>query len=377
MKKIRLLIDFGSIKTGGGAQLATNFLNFMQDYPDDVEKVFLLIPELGPLSQHIDKSRYDGVLVYPNSYWKRKLFELTTLRQFVAENGINVFYTFFGSGIPAPEGVRSIVSVAYPIICYPESAYWKFLPLKPKLINKFLNELRCKRIRMADKVIAETQVMADRLVKHSGIQSNRIEISPPSPSAFLENRHYQPKQDSFYPNFLLLGGLDRHKNIWRLPALAEALESQGLMEFAFLISATRDAFNSAYPECQSNESILDRHFKFLGVIPSQDIQSVYERADFLINLSDLESFSNNYMEAWKSALPLICSNNDFARHICKKSAIYVNPHDPASAAEMIINLLKNKEQQREMVASGKIYLSELPTLEEKFAQTMRIIREAI
>jgi glycosyltransferase involved in cell wall biosynthesis len=376
MKKIRLLIDLGSIKTGGGAQLATNFLTFMKDYPADVEKVYLLIPELGPLSQHIDRSRYDDVLTYPDSYWKRKLFELTTLRDFVAKNGINVFYTFFGSGIPAPKGVRSIVSVAYPIICYPDSPFWKFLSarLKPRL--EILIRLRQRRIRMADKVIAETKVMANRLEKYAKIKSERITISPPSPSSFLEDRTFKPSHQQKI-KFLLLSGLERHKNIWRAPAIAHALDDLGFSNFVFSVSATREAFNKAYPECRDHTSTIDRHFEFLGTIPSQNIQSVYDCANILVNLSDLESFSNNYMEAWKSGLPLICSDTDFSRHICRDSAIYVDPHNPKQAATEITFLARSEERQRALVTFGKTYLAELPTIEEKFEQTMNIIRGAI
>lgn len=377
MKKIRLLIDFGSIKTGGGAQLATNFLNFMKEYPADVEKIYLLIPELGPLSQHIDASRYDGVLIYPNSYWKRKLFELTTLRTFVSENRIDVFYTFFGAGIPAPKGVRSIISVAYPIICYPDSLYWKYLPIKLKFITKILNELRCQRIRMADRVIAETEVMAKRLTQYVHVKPERLAISPPSPSAFIQDRQFQPKLNRERFQILLLGGLDRHKNIWRLPALAHALEVLGISDFVFLISASRAAFNAAYPECRGNDALLERHFEFLGVIPSQQIQTVYDRADFLMNLSDLESFSNNYMEAWKAGLPLICSSTDFARHICANSAVYVDQHNPQAAAAMIANILNDESLQQQLANAGKQLLTKMPNIEQKFAQTMQIIREAI
>jgi glycosyltransferase involved in cell wall biosynthesis len=376
MKKIRLLIDFGSIKNGGGAQLATNFLNFMKEYPADIEKIYLLVPELGPLPRHIDPARYDGVLIYPNSYWKRKLFELTTLRNFVAENRIDVFYTFFGAGIPAPRGVRSIVSVAYPTICYPDSAYWHFLPWKYRLHLKLLDKLRCMRIRMADKVIAETPIMAERLNKYVRVKLDRIAISPPSPSAFLADRpfNWKPHRQRF--QFLLLGSLDRHKNIWRLPALARALEILGHTNFVFLMSTTRAAFITAYPEFRAQDAILDRYFEFMGVIPSQEIQAVYDRADFLMNLSDLESFSNNYMEAWKAGLPLICSDTDFSRHICANSAVYINPHSPQAAASAIVNVLNDEAMQQQLTSAGKQLLAALPNIEQKSARIMQIIREA-
>ena len=52
---MKLLIDFGAIKTGGGVQLATNFLNKLGSNTQDVDEVFLLLPDTGPLA-NIDLS---------------------------------------------------------------------------------------------------------------------------------------------------------------------------------------------------------------------------------------------------------------------------------------------------------------------------------
>jgi glycosyltransferase involved in cell wall biosynthesis len=112
-------------------------------------------------------------------------------------------------------------------------------------------------------------------------------------------------------------------------------------------------------------------------VPSKNIQEVYDRADFLMNLSDLESFSNNYMEAWKAGLPLICSNTDFARHICADSAVYVNQHDPATAADEIIALLRREDEQKRLADKGKLYLGELPTIQQKMDQVMQVIRQVV
>jgi glycosyltransferase involved in cell wall biosynthesis len=141
-------------------------------------------------------------------------------------------------------------------------------------------------------------------------------------------------------NILVLGGLSPHKNVTKLvPVVSELLQSD-VSEFKILISCKRDEFLALFNTTNVNSAVLDK-FTFLGIIEATEIDSVYRDADILLNLSDLESFSNNYMEAWKAGIPLICSKRDFAKSICGDSAVYVEPHDAASVASGINKVIYN------------------------------------
>ena len=372
---MRLLLDFGSIKTGGAVQLATNFIRFFDDYPEDIEAVFLLLPELGPLARIADNGRYEGALTYPDSYLKRKLFELTTLRQFVKANRIDTFFTFLGPGIPAPGHVRSVVSVANATFCYPDSPYWREVPLKMKLRSKVVHLLRRNRVNNADHVFVETNVMADRVKKYVGVAPEKISVLPPSPSRFLSDADYADKPRREKVNFLILSAIYIHKNLRLLPALAHEMAVQGFTNFRFVISVNKDDFRTTYSnEFDRYRPAIDAHFNFTGPIAADAIESVYREADLMINLSDLESFSNNYMEAWKFSLPIVCGDTDFARHICSDSAIYVDPRNPTQAAEAVIQLAHDRSRQRAMAAAGKRLLKNLPSLEQRFELIMNKIR---
>jgi hypothetical protein len=71
-----------------------------------------------------------------------------------------------------------------------------------------------------------------------------------------------------------------------------------------------------------------------------------------VNLSDLESFSNNYMEAWKANVPLLVSDRDFARGICGESAIYCEPHDAAQIAKCMLEFIHGNIDTARLVANG-------------------------
>ena len=92
-----------------------------------------------------------------------------------------------------------------------------------------------------------------------------------------------------------------------------------------------------------------------------------------MNLSELESFSNNYMEAWKAGLAQICSDRDFARHICGGSAFYVEPLNPIEAASQIRHIISQPSELNRLAINGKSLLAALTRPEEYLAKTLEII----
>lgn len=367
---MNLLIDLGAIKTGGGAQLALNFLDLLANEPADNKRV-ILVPKLGPLAQFAFDPDKFVVYHYPDPYLARFIFERTQLAAIVKRHSITHFFTFFGTGLPHPKSVHSLVTTAYPVICYPESPFWRYAPRKTFWKNVFNNRLRCRRLRSADRIIVETQVMKERVARHVPFPIERIEVLPPVPSLYLQES--ASRRTGGVPNFILVSGNDSHKNLWRLPELAQALEQAGLKRFVFTLTLDEARFLQ-HPRI---DLVLWRrvreHFRFLGPVPPRLIQSVYEEATFLLNLSDLESFSNNYMEAWKAGLPIIASDRDFARHICGASACYLEPHDPDAGAQTIVSLLADQSRQAQMLAAGRQKLRQLGDEHARFAKVMALL----
>jgi glycosyltransferase involved in cell wall biosynthesis len=133
------------------------------------------------------------------------------------------------------------------------------------------------------------------------------------------------------------------------------------------------AFKAAICKGEVDDGILRDHFRFVGTIPPTDIQSVYDAADVLVTLSDLESFSNNYMEAWKVGIPIIASDRDFAHEICGDSALYVEPHDSCSTVRIFELVATGRYPRDQMLAAAKTLLASLPTTRERYESIWREI----
>ncbi|MBX3303401.1 MAG: glycosyltransferase [Nitrospira sp.] len=365
---MNVLFDLGAIKTGGGVQLAVNFLSLLDRQKENNINIFLVIPEIGELSNLSLRGKYSGVFVSPNSFIKRFFFEYGHLQYLIRRHKIQHIFTFFGSGLPHSKSVRSVVTVAYPIICYPESDYWNYAGMKEQAYIRCLNILRRSRLKKASSIIAETTVMQARLARSVKYPMEKICVIPPAPSQYVEPLLVRRRVPS--RRFLFISGINSHKNLWRLPAIAECMLARGIEEFVFVLTCTRESYVKSLKKAIISEELIDTHFTFLGSIPPQRIMEAYNQADIVVSLSDLESFSNNYMEAWAVRLPLVVSDRDFARNICADSALYVDPHRPKDVAEQLILISEDLYLQDRLVKAGEERLSFLLSPQKRFSRIM-------
>lgn len=360
---MNVLLDLGAIKTGGGVQLALNFVRSINARRRPGDRVWLLVAEGSLLEREVAAVEADGVWSSPRQYLRRAAFEYLRLPRLLSASGIDVVFTFFGAGVPRPPGVRAVVTVAYPIICYPESAYWRHERPRRRWFNRARNWLRCRRLRKADRVLAETEVMRQRLSRTLGMDPARIHLLPPAVSAFAEARPRTAHAGPFV--FVTVSDNSHHKNLWRLYAVARALRASGFVDFEFRMTVRLEDLRADFPEREVDEAVLAAHFRCLGPVAPTSIMDVYGTADALVVISDLESFSNNYIEAWRVGLPIIASDRDFARHICGDSAVYVEPHDPVAAAAEFARLARDAGLRERLVAAGAQRLRQMPTLEQR------------
>lgn len=372
---MKVLLDLGAIKTGGGVQLALNFVRHVRDHRDPGDEIFILVAAGSLLEQEAKALAVSGIWPSPRGYLRRALFEYLKLPGLLRAHGVAVVFTFFGAGLPRPSGTRAVVTAAYPIICYPESAYWQYERPLRRSFNRVRNWLRCRRLRKADVILAETEIMRARLAHTLGFDATRIHLLPPAVSAFAVPSE-RTERTGAPVTFVIVSDNSHHKNIWRLYAIAREMRRLGYADFRFIMTITEGAFRADIPERPVAESVLREHFVCLGPVAPTRIMEVYRQADVMVIISDLESFSNNYLEAWRVGLPVIASDRDFARHICGDSAVYVEPHQPQAAAPEFVRVANDAGLRRALVESGRARLMSLPSLEARCAMIWREIQAA-
>jgi glycosyltransferase involved in cell wall biosynthesis len=362
-----VLIDFSPLKSGGGVQLAYNFLDQLKNFLNEDVEFFLLIPE-GHFKDYLDHDSIKETYSAPVNIIKRYFFERGALQKLIKVKKIDTIFTFFGSGLPHPKRVRSVVGVAYPIICNDDSPFWKHITNKFYKKQKFINRIRINRLKEASVIFAETPIMKKRLMETLGFATDKIQIIAPSPSDYIPI----DKKLKFGNNVLLLSGNSPHKNLWRLYGIALELKKLG-QSLKFLVTVEKEAYISSLKETNVDITIIEEYFNFLGHVPQKEIAIVYEQSDLLMLLSDLESFSNNHMESWKIGIPQVVSDRDFTRGICRDSAVYIEPHDVRNVAEVLQKTLSDTELQLDIVAKGKAFMKELPTQKERMIQILNLV----
>ncbi len=374
VKRFKILLDLSSIKSGGGAQLALNFCDQMKSSHCEKTEWFAYLPARGPLSGGVDNKVFSEVIKSKNSLLARWAHENWKLRKFIVRNEIDAVFTFFGAGVPTPKNVLSIVSVAYPIICYPDSPYWGHVPPLEGLKKRIINVGRRLRIKRADLIIVETEVMRQRLAAALGVDRRTFKIVQPTVSQYLGVPAKNKATGPF--RILFLSGTDQHKNLWRLARVAKILERSGAGEdVLFVLSTTKAAFELGLKRMGESTDFPESWFEFKGAIDPREISKIYEQIDCVANLSDLESFSNNYMEAWQAQKCLITSDRDFARAICGESAEYVEPHCAESIVAGIGRLRDSENLRKKLTDAGTRKLRALPTPAEKFHLLCKILIE--
>jgi glycosyltransferase involved in cell wall biosynthesis len=363
-----ILIDMSPLKSGGGVQLAYNFLDELKCADIKSNDLYLLVPE-GDFIEYRNHPKIKGVISAPRSKIKRFFFENFTLQTWLSKRKIKTIFTFFGSGLPHPKSIRSVVGVAYPSICYPDSPFWKYLPSFTKYKTAIINYYRIKRLSKANIIFVETEIMKKRLMNILRMKEENIFLIPPSPSNYVKTQTAQP---SLPKRVLLLSGNSPQKNLWRLYAIACELKKLNY-KLKFVISLSADEWRSGLKEEAIDENIVHEYFEFIGVIHQKDISKAYENIDVLLMLSDLESFSNNHMEAWKVGVPQVVSDRDFARGICVDSAVYIEPHHPRQVAHTLSEVLNDDDLLKTLVERGKTYLEKLPSQQERMQMILQLI----
>ncbi len=366
----KILIDMSPLKSGGGVQLAYNFLDELTHADIGSNELYLLVPE-GGFNDYYNHPKISKVISAPHSKIKRTIFENITLQNILVKENVNTIFTFFGSGLPHPRFIKSVVGVAYPSICYPDSPFWNYLPFVKKYKTALINYYRIKRLSKANIIFVETEIMKNRLLKILRFNTQNIFLVPPAPSNYLTS---QSKVKSLSKRVLLLSGNSPQKNLWRLYAVACELRNLNCT-LKFVVSVSAEEWRSGLKEVDIDEKIVHEYFEFIGVIHQKEISKAYEDVDLLLMLSDLESFSNNHMEAWKVGVPQVVSDRDFAREICRDSAIYIEPHDPLQTARTLVDVLNDDNLRKHLVERGKEYLQQLPSQQERMQMILKLILE--
>jgi glycosyltransferase involved in cell wall biosynthesis len=361
---MKILLNFSTLKNGGGQNVALNFLNCLMDIDVKDNLFYFLVVKDSIIHNYLESKNQNNIFITSASPFKRSILEYFKFSNVFKKHNIDIIYTYFGYGL-FRSGIPQVCGIAVSNIFYPDMKFWNgnFLNV---LIHKAIDLYRIYGVKNADALIFENNIMQERCHRLYGIiPTKTIFIAPSfSPNFFIE-KYNSPLLKKTTIKLLMLCGWQLNKNIFKVPEIAYALKKYNI-PFQFIITAPNDnsKIHLDFMKLVMKYNVTDM-ISIVGTVKKQQLESLYSQIDYVLLMSKLESFSNNIIESWYYRKPLIVSNEEWALSICQNAALYVNRDYPANIADSIYKLHCNSMLQTELVEGGISLLTSYPTIMER------------
>jgi glycosyltransferase involved in cell wall biosynthesis len=378
-----IFFNFVPIQAGGGVQNALSFLHSLSETGLWENRYIIVCIRGGFIHEFCVKKRLRHRTIPAGALsrvWYEFYYGWCLAKKF---NATLVFSLFGGAPIVSP-GLYKISGFAYSNIIQREVPFWNFLPPKKRMVKRVTDKLRLYLATKSAEIIVETGYLAER-AKKTVFRDSVVHVVNMSPSSyFLECLAgssplpvaYSAKFSADSIKILYLSGPHPNK---RIHLLAEVLALLGGRARKYQLVTTLPA-DSAYFQL-----VLD-HFQQagasdmlvnIGPVSPENVASILKAVDGVINVALLESFSNNWVEAWAARKPLIVTKAEWARSSCGDAAAYIDPNDAQSAADAIVEVFELDKHKSDLLVEGVKKLESLPSPAKKFEMYAAIINAAL
>jgi glycosyltransferase involved in cell wall biosynthesis len=376
LSAVRLLINFSTLKTGGGQNVALNFLYAAHSRPADDITCYYLVARNSEAHRYLRHDRSQPYIVAPRSALGRILFEFFLGWYFLTKHKIDIVYSYFGYAL-FPRRWPQVSGSADSYLYFPEVDFWRGYRGLVRLRKRIVDRYRIFGVKRGHAVVFETSLLEERARRIYGLKNTTtilpsIHISDQGLTFNLPGA-VPPKA----PRGLFLCGWHLNKNVMVIPDLAAELKRRQ-RAFTFILTAPPDgsAEHRQFSSMVRENNVADMVF-ITGPAQKAQLKSLYDQIDCVFLLSKLESFSNNIIEAWSYGKALVISDELWARSICQDAAVYVDRDSVVDIADRLITMLDSPTLIADKVDRGKAMLGNYPSIESRITQELDYIRNVL
>ena len=372
---MRLLINFATLKKGGGQNVGLNFVKGLDinKYPNI--EFFFAVAENSQIELKLKNKGFSNIISVPQNAGKRMIKELTVENRYIKDNKIDIVYSCFGHALIRGK-VPQICGVADSNLLFPDIDFWEGYRGIGKMKKALIDKYRVWGYKRAAGLVFENVAMEKQAKKIFGKDSNSVFIKPSFSIESNDDKFtvvINKNEGAKYGLFLC--GWQRNKGILRIPEIISEAKKKGF-PLDICISTSIDVADRVCAEFlkEVNKYDVGDHIHYLGAINKSQIEDLYSKIDYVFLLSQLESFSNNIIEAWYYRKPLIIADEEWAHCICNKAALYVDRNRPD---RIIVALLKasSKGMLDKIVIEGEKQFKTYPTIEQKVEEEIQYVEE--
>jgi len=145
--------------------------------------------------------------------------------------------------------------------------------------------------------------------------------------------------------FITISSYYPHKNLELIPEVLRELQIRGITQVEFVLTLKEQDFQT---HIGAQPGIIN-----VGPVRPEACPSLYQECDALFLPTLAECFSASYPEAMAMEKPIVTTDLGFARSICREAALFFDPMNAKSAADQIIQLIRDVELQKDLISKGK------------------------
>lgn len=368
---MRILLDASHQRAGGGLQVSHGVLSALTDEAFAKHDWHILAPEGSSL--HIAAAQINiASTTYPISSAYRVTRGRAVVKAVSRQFHPDIAYTVFGPPVPRHAGIPTAAGMAYSNLLYPEIDFWGHLSRRDRWANTVRDSLRRRSVRQASGLILETEALRRRAVRQWHYDEATTTVIPPTVSPYLldpePNPHLSEQLRSLPHDqacVLLASGYHPNKNLDQIPAVAAAAP-----ELHFLVTVSQESSGGELLRAATEQLGVSDRVHLIGSVPQVSIGLLYRRADAVLLISELESFSNNVIEAFATRTPLVVSDRDWAQSAAGSAAIYVPPRDPVVVAAGLRAALDDNARTRRLDEGSAILVEQHGTQVDRLQRVL-------
>ncbi|ELB2133738.1 glycosyltransferase [Vibrio parahaemolyticus] len=371
-KKINLVIDASNIKVGGGVQVALSFIDYLLHNSDSFNISYIVsssVYEQIKNKEIIDKYWVINTGIYTLNPLSKSRREI---RNILSKEKNSIVFTIFGPNFWGKHE-HHVVGFANAWVVSPDTiAYKKFGFFKRLLVRLKNIILGCLLYDYKRHYITETSDVRERFITKFKANPKKITVIPNAlpymySSDLVMETTSQMTSYSGYFKFLTIAANYPHKNLQVIENVGRVLENCG-SKFVFFVTIPEDEY-SKFSEG------FKKYTHNLGVIPVEKCPEYYSSADAFFLPTLLECFTVSYLEAMFCSIPILTSDFDFSREVCKDSAIYFDPESPIDIAEKLLEVINDESLRVDLVKKGKCQLLNHLTNEERSKRYLDVLKK--
>jgi hypothetical protein len=364
-----LFINLVPITVGGGLQNAINFLLNIDFSTFKTKSILIVIRDNSTLIDICNKKNFKYKVI-KKGFLSRLYYELF----FYSNKTNSVIFTLFGTKPILSWNTFTITGCAYSNLFYPEIDFWGYLPIKQRIVKKLKDIYRFNNVKSSNVVIFETDLLRKKAVSEFGFESNNTYVVKMAVSSLIKETEPINRNDKVF-KILYLGSAHPNKRQHLIPKIIGQLLNNSYTNFQFIVTMNKNLEYTKNVLDDIDKNNLEKYFLNLEYVNNTEVDQLISSCDAMINIAKLESFSNNFVEAWQMKKLLLVTDADWSRDSCGNAAFYLDVENLEILSNQLIGIITNNSLRNEIILNGENHIQSYPSPIEKMTLFVDIINK--